>query len=108
MTADDLFRELQREFKRGQIHEAPIVGKDGHFDGLCDHEAGKVYVDPAPHAVGVLIHELLHRRFPRWSEKRIAKTELMLLSQMSARRVRAWYRRYRVVARRLKKPVSAE
>jgi hypothetical protein len=108
MTADDLFAELRREFKRGLIREAPIRDKLMHVDGLCDHDNGTIYVDPAPAVVSTLLHELIHRAHPRWGEKRVTKAEAMLLGQMRSADVQKWYRQYRAAVKRLRKPVNSE
>jgi hypothetical protein len=106
MTFDDLLKELRDELKKGDIVEAPLRGKGWHIDGLC-HD-GTVYVDPAPTITEILLHELLHRRFPRWGEKRVNKTAGRLLRSMNSRNAAWWARQYQRRKRTITTPVSAD
>ena len=106
MTFDELLKGLRAELKKGDIVEAPIRGKGWHIDGLCHN--GKVYVDPAPTIAEILMHELLHRRFPRWGEKRVEKTANRLLRSMNSRQAAWWARQYERRKRTVKTPVSAD
>lgn len=107
---DRLVAELRHEFDRGAIVEANLRSeKPGEvLHGV--HIGQVVVVDPVPHVVEVLMHELLHRRFPRWGEKRVEKTANHLMLAMPPATRRAWYRRYRKVAtkHRAVVPVPAE
>jgi hypothetical protein len=105
---DDLFKELRAELKKGRITEAPLRGKGWHIDGLCNHDEGRVYVDPAPTIAEILMHELLHRRFPRWGEKRVDKTARRLLRSMNSRQAAWWARQYQRRKRTITTPVSAD
>lgn len=104
----DLLRTLRAELRKGGIHEASIKAKGWHLDGLCDHEKGAVYVDPAPTITEVLLHELLHRRYPRWGEKRVDTTAQQLLRSMTSRQVQWWARQFQQHKTTLRKPVSAD
>ena len=84
--------ELTDEFKRGRITEAPIVSEGSHVSGIC--EGQRIVINPAPEVVDTLLHELLHRRYPAWSEARVRKTTARMLFYMDTRTVRTWYRRY--------------
>jgi hypothetical protein len=106
MTFDDLLKELRDELKKGDIVEAPLRGKGWHIDGLC-HD-GTVYVDPAPTITEILLHELLHRRYPRWGEKRVNKTAGRLLRSMNSRKAAWWARQYQRRKRTSTTPVSAD
>jgi hypothetical protein len=108
MTHGDLLKQLRAELKKGGIHEAPLKAKGWHLDGLCDHEKGAVYVDPAPTITEILLHELLHRLYPRWGEKRVDRTARQLLRGMTSRQVRWWAREYQHTKRTLKDPVRAD
>jgi hypothetical protein len=105
---DVLLRELRKEFRKGGIHEASLRAKGWHLDGLCNHENGAVYVDPAPHVTETLLHEVLHRRFPRWGERRVEATANRLLRSMNSRQVRWWYRAFQKSKTTLTTPVSAD
>lgn len=107
-TLDALLRELRAELKKGGIVQAPLRANGWHIDGLCDHEEGRVYVDPAPAITETLLHELLHRRYPRWGEKRVDKTARQLLRCLSPRQVQWWARQFQQTKTTLSTPVSAD
>lgn len=105
---DVLMVELRAEFARGRIYQA-IIESDGELvEGLFEPASGAVYVDPVPNLVDTLIHELLHRRYPRWGEARVSRTAHALVSAMSDQERRAWYRAYQRVARKCRVPVRVE
>jgi hypothetical protein len=99
---NELLNELEREFKRGFIVEAHILSWGEHVEGICYYPTGMIVVDPAPNVVDTLLHELLHRRYPRWGEKRVRQTANRLVRQMDPATVRRWYRRYQKAARKAK------
>ena len=108
MEHGTLLKVLKAELRKGGIHEAPLKAKGWHLDGLCDHDKGVVYVDPAPTVVETLFHEVLHRAFPRWGEKRVDRTAKQLLRSMTTRQVRWWYRQFQQTKTTLTTPVSAD
>lgn len=108
LTLDALLKELRAELKKGGIVQAPIRANGWHVDGLCDHEGGTVYVDPAPAITETLLHELLHRRYPRWGEKRVDVTAKRLLRFMTPRRARWWAQQFNQRKRTLTTPISAD
>ena len=103
VTLDDLLDE----FQRGEIAEADLRGSPDHLHGLCDWNTGRVYVNPRPGIVEILLHELIHRRHPRWGEKRVSADAKRLLEKMSDAEVSQWYRKYKAAARK-RKPVNCE
>jgi hypothetical protein len=103
-----LLAELVLEFGKGEIYEAPIVAKGGVCYGLMRPETQRVYVDPAPSTLDTLFHELLHRRYPRWGEKRVSQTATDLMLGLSDTEKRQWYRRYQQAARKVTRPVKVK
>lgn len=97
---------LRDEMKRGGVHEADIRDPAWHLDGLCEGE--KVYVNPAPGVVEVLLHELCHRRFKKWGERRVLSETRRLVGYLSERELREWYRQYQRVAVKRKTPVRLD
>ncbi len=97
---------LAEELKRGSITEVHIRYNGLHHDGLCDGQT--ILIDPAPHVVETLLHELLHRRFPRWGEKRVTQTAKRMVYNMDARQIRLWYRRYNRTKKTRQTPINAE
>ena len=97
---------LAEELKRGRIVEARLVEPGYHVHGLCDRETDAIIIDPAPATVSTLLHELLHRRYPRWGERRVSDTAHRLVTAMSDEERRVWYRRYRKAAKARRRPVK--
>ncbi len=50
-----------------------------------------------PAILETLLHELLHRRHPRWGERRVAKTARLLVGHMDEALKRKWWLAYRRV-----------
>ena len=99
MTAEDRLRELSEELAKGRVVEARLKAHDAHLDGLCDYGSGIIYIDPRTAVVSTLLHELIHRRWPSWSEGRVAREERRLLSMMTPDDVNKWFRRYQKAKR---------
>lgn len=98
---------LTEEFGKGRIYEATLITDDGaHLEGLCDHDKQAVTIDPKVSIVSVLLHELIHRKFPEWSESRVRRAEKRALRQLSQKDLHIWYRRYRRAVRK-RRPVDA-
>jgi hypothetical protein len=104
-TSDEVLADLWDELAKGDVVEAFLADKV-HLDGLC-HD-GKVYVNPATNTVLTLLHELMHRRWPRWSEKRVARESANLFCDMSEADVKRWYRAYQKAKRVSRRTVKAE
>jgi hypothetical protein len=101
VTLDDVREELAR----GGIVEAPISAPGEHVAGYCDRESGIVCINPAPELADSIIHELTHRRWPRWGEARVKAETRRLLSHMSDEDVSSLvtaYRRRRHKRRRVR------
>ena len=98
---EDLYDELQR----GQIYECTLRNSAWRLDGLQHGQA--IYIDPRPAILETLVHELLHRRKPRWSERRVTREARLMLSRMDEAEIATWWRRYRKV-RKIARPVDAE
>jgi hypothetical protein len=99
--------DLETELANGRIYEATLITDDGaHLMGLCDHAKGAITIDPKVAIVSTLLHELIHRKFPNWSEQRVRKAEVYALRQLSQQDIQTWYRRYRRAVRK-RRPVDA-
>lgn len=101
---DDLWLEMQR----GRITEADLRDPGFHLDGLCDHGTDRVYVNPKPSVVETLLHELIHRKFKRWGERRVDREAKRLLGGMSSTDIARWYRQYQAAARKRKRPYNLD
>ena len=105
---DVLLAVLSDEFSRGDVFEAEIQSPEHHCLGVLTIEDQRVYIDPAPMVVEILFHELLHRRYPRWGEKRVKRTAEQLLATLNDVEKRAWYRRYQRTARKARAPIQVD
>lgn len=90
---DDLYDELQR----GKVYECSLRDPGWHLDGL--REGDNIYIDPRPGILEAVLHELLHRRKPRWGERRVTNQARHMLAQMSEAEMVRWWRAYRRVKR---------
>jgi len=104
-TVPNLIEAIDDELRKGRIFEAQIVGSKDHIEGLCNWESGEVTVNPSVSVVDTLIHELLHRHFPKWSEERVRIETWRVMKSFSAEDVRAWYQKYKRSVRRKSRPV---
>jgi hypothetical protein len=98
--------DILEEFRRGGITEAHIQANGHHVHGIC--EGQKIVINPAPSVVDTLIHELLHRRYPRWGEKRVWKTAERIVYYMHSMEIRTWYRRYKRIKRNSSETIRLE
>lgn len=98
--------ELRDELGRGGIVEAEIRNPGSHISGYCDHDTQIVVVNPKPELTDTILHELMHRRWPRWGEARVRGETRRLLSTMTDADVAAFVRAYRRRAHRLRRPVA--
>lgn len=91
---DDLWDELQR----GRVYECSIRDPKLQVDGLQDGE--NIYIDPRPAVLETVIHELLHRRKPRWSERTVTRTARALVVGLDEPAKARWWRGYSRIKRR--------
>jgi hypothetical protein len=106
LTVDSLLICVMEEMAKGRIYERPIVGSKSHIEGLCNWESGEISVNPAPSVVDTLIHEVFHRRFPRWSENRVRHETWRVMKKMTPDDVQALHREYKRIVKRQRKAVS--
>jgi len=99
-----LLDELADELAKGRIYEAALIDPTHHLEGLCDN--GAITVDPQVSIVSTLLHELIHRRYPLWSEAKVRREEKRALGHLSQHDLRVWYRRYRRAVKK-RRPVSS-
>jgi hypothetical protein len=97
-----LISELSEEFGKGKIFEARLnsLRKREHLYGILDPDRQEIVIDPRRAIVETLIHELLHRRFPKWSERRVRQAEKSIMADMALEDVWMWYRRYKRSAKK--------
>ncbi len=100
--------DMQQELEKGRITEGDLRDPHFHLDGYFDGGSQRVYVNPRPSVVEILCHELLHRRYPAWSERRVDREAKRLVAIMSPSQVDAFYRQYQLLVRRRKRPKKVE
>jgi len=88
---DPLLIELIAAIGAGRI-DSGAIHERGHFVyGWCDDKNGRVRFNPAPHAVLICLHEMIHRMRPAWTERGVSSRATRLLSQMSDQEVDRLY-----------------
>lgn len=100
--------DMREELEKGRISETDLRSKDYHIAGYCDFTRQQVHINPRPMVVEALLHELLHRRFQKWTEARVNREAKALLSKMSEEQIRTFYRRYKLLARTRKAPKNVD
>ena len=106
MTADERLDEVMEEMSKGRIYEATLIDPTHHLEGLCDPNTQSITINPKVSIVDSLIHELLHRRYPTWSEGRVVRETRRLMGRLSHHDVAVWYQRYRRAVKK-RRPVSS-
>jgi len=98
---DDLFIELQK----GRVYECSVRDPIWIVDGIQDGDT--IYIDPRPSILDTLIHELLHRARPKWSETAVRKHTAYLMNAMTDEQIRRrWWRAYQRTKKR-HRPIEA-
>lgn len=99
--------ELAHELDRGWIYEATLITDDGwHLEGLFNPANQHITINPKVPIVSALLHELIHRRYPKWSERRVRMEEKRAMRLLSPHDIEIWHRRYRRAVRK-RRPVDA-
>lgn len=89
------------EFAKGRISEAHIVPKaPGVREGISGwtnfHE---IVINPIPDVVDTLVHELLHRRYPKWKEPYVVARTTEICRAMTHDERHTLYKLYQKVKR---------
>jgi hypothetical protein len=103
---DPILIEVIAALGAGGIREAFIEAHDAKVAGYC--EGGRVTVNPIFDTVDTLIHELLHRLRPRWTERGVATRTRRLMNTLSDREVARIYELYQGIKTTRKKPIPWE
>jgi hypothetical protein len=92
------------ELGAGQITEAFISDRKHFTDGLC--YGNHITVNPVHQTTDTLIHEILHRLHPEWSENYVRRTTTWLRRRMTDDETRAFYGEYERRKRKRKSRVD--
>lgn len=106
--ATDRLEELEEEIAKGRLVEARLRDPNFHLDGLCDHGSQIIYIDPRPAIVLTLLHELCHRRWPSWSERRVERESSRLVAGMDHAEICKWFRLYQRAKRARRTTVQVD
>lgn len=102
---DPLVVRICTELGRGHITEARMIDA-GHVqcDGYTDNHSKHITINPVHSIVDTLIHELLHRLYPQWSERYICSRTGRLMRNLSDAEFQAIYDEYQIQVKRRKTP----
>jgi len=91
------------EIGSGDIYEDWIADDKELVHGIV--QGRKITVNPAIEVVDTLIHEILHRLQPNWTEKYVNNRTTWLMRRMSDEQIQALYAEYqkRAVKRKVKR-----
>lgn len=56
--------------------------------GTCDYAKRTLYIDFRRDVISTLVHELLHARFPDWSESEVGRREKTVMNHLTPRQAR--------------------
>jgi hypothetical protein len=88
-----LLLRVLAELGAGQIREA-FIPSEKHFFVDGETEGRAITINPVPEVVDTIIHELLHRLYPRWSERYIKNRTSYLMKRMTDEEVQLLYEEY--------------
>ena len=104
-TVADVFAELAR----GKLVEVAITHPTERVYGFCDRGAEVVAINRYPPGLAdPLVHEMLHRRFPKWGEPRIKRETRYIMRRLSDQDVANLCRSYRRRMCKLKRTVKLD
>lgn len=91
---ESLLLRVCAELGAGRITEAFISDPGFQTDGLTDDASKHITVNPAWQTIDTVIHEILHRLYPRWSEGYVRNRTAYLKNRMTDAQVQAFYDEY--------------
>lgn len=96
---DPLMVAVWAEVGAGRIREDYICDPHHFVDGETQH-TGHITINPAPAVVDTIVHEILHRLRPAWSERYVRRTTSYLMRRMTDEEIQALYEEYQRRVRR--------
>lgn len=104
-TGRALLLRVCAELGSGRITEAYILDPGHYTEGLT--EGQEITINPAHATVDVVVHECLHRLFPKWSEAYVRKQTKRLRGLMDDEETLAFFGEYQRRAKKRKRAVKA-
>lgn len=91
---ESLLLRVCAELGAGRISEAFIHDPGFQTDGLTDDGSKHITINPAHQTIDTVIHEILHRLYPAWSERYVRNRTAWLRNRMSDAEVQTFYAEY--------------
>lgn len=92
-----LLLRVMAELGKGRISEGYLTDGKLLTDGLCD--GTYIHINPAHQTVDTVLHECLHRAFPKWPESYVRNRTTFLRRRMTDNEIEEVYRVYNEVKR---------
>lgn len=105
LSYDEQLQELEDELKRGHVYEASLRSEKWVLNGLQEGE--DIFLDPRTAIVETVIHELIHRRKPKLSERTVDTLAKKLLAHLDETGKWKWYKAYLKI-RKKSQPIDLE
>lgn len=87
---------LLARFREVSFRERYIPDREGaQILGEYDDDKGEITINPVPHTVDTLIHELIHLVYPNYSERAVLSLTGKVMKQLSEADLLAIYKEYR-------------
>lgn len=102
-TLEHLFEDLQQ----AKVYECALQDDTWIVEGLTDFGNGSIYIDPRPAILDTVIHELIHRHRPWWSEIAVRRHTAHLINQLGEKDMQRWWKMYQKV-KKAHRPVKLE
>jgi hypothetical protein len=97
------------ELGAGGITEDPLLRSNIKGERLHGLQEGRhIWVNPTHGIVDTVIHELLHRMHPEWSEQYVCRTTTYLFRRMTDAEITAFYDEYQRRARKRRRAKVSE
>lgn len=93
---DRLLSSVLLELQAGHITEAFLPSSSTYqfVHGELDLGSKQITINPIHMTIDTLIHELLHRLYPKWKERYVRRTTTMLRHQLSDAETQQLYDEY--------------
>jgi hypothetical protein len=101
---EPLMVRVWAELGAGRITEGFIADKTHFIHGI--EQGGHITINPVHQTVDTLVHEILHRLYPQWSENYVRRTTTYLRRGMSDQETMAFFEEYGRRKRRRKRPLD--
>lgn len=97
--------EIKEQLSLSKVEERPLCERNPKIKPIRGYSSGNgtVVVNPIPDILDTLIHELLHERYPKWSERYIKSETTRLVRSLTHEEQTALYKEYQACKTKKKK-----